>query len=305
MNRFVFVLGLLFLALLNCKHNHNPTLEQPKIEDSLEVWEQLLDKDLSKWQPYLGVPHKDSNVPGYEDIEDLREGKPLGFSNLKNVFSVIEVNDELFLKVTGEIFGSLISKADYENYHLKFEVKWGDKLWKPMQDRLRNNGVLYHSIGEPGGGFFNTWMTSLEFEVENTNYGDFIAINSEGRIKVKSAVTKKDERFFYDFDAPLQDVGRKFGYNRIHKLKDLEKPMGDWTSMELVCFRDLALHIVEGEVVVALYEPKYLDGEMWVPMTKGKLQIQSEGAETYFRNVKIRSLDTLEERFTKYLKKLE
>ena len=64
----------------------------------------------------------------------------------------------------------------------------------------------------------------------------------------------------------------------------------------------MALHILEGEVVMAVYQPRFFNGTEWIPMNKGKLQIQSEAAETYFKDIQIKSIDGLEEGLKKYIK---
>ena len=54
--------------------------------------------------------------------------KPIGLNkNESNVFSILEENGELVLKVTGEIYGCVFTKREFENYHLKLKVKWGER----------------------------------------------------------------------------------------------------------------------------------------------------------------------------------
>lgn len=298
-----FSAHILFLWMLviffSCKQDKKAT-DTNEIPE--QTWEQLLDNDLSQWQPFLGIPHKSTGIEGYENVEDVTVGTPLGLGNQKKVFSVIQEEGETVLKVTGEIFGCLMSKKEYENFHLKLQVKWGDKRWEPRLDALHNNGLLYHSVGEPGGGLWNTWMSALEFEIENTNFGDLITIN-ETRVKAKSPSVKIDGIYYYDPLAALQDFcWGEYESGRCYKTRDLEKPMGEWTSLELICYKDMALHIVEGEIVMAVYQPRYYDGSEWVPLNKGKLQIQSEGSEAYFKNVQIKSIDTLEKRYQKFVR---
>ena len=108
-----FIFAAVFILFLSCNQDKKSSIENQVPE---QEWKQLLDKDLSQWQPFLGVPHKSTGIEGYEDVEDIRSGTPLGLSNRNNVFSVIEENDEIILKVTGEIFGSLMSKNEYENF---------------------------------------------------------------------------------------------------------------------------------------------------------------------------------------------
>jgi len=280
---------LVVFSIISCKQKNSDA-----------GWENLLDKNLNKWEVFLGIPHKSVGIPGYENSIDIKNGKPLGLGNHKNVFSVIEEDGEELLKVTGEIFGSLNSKAEYENYHLKCDVKWGDKRWEPRLKAKRNNGILYHSIGEYGSGLWNTWMSSIEFEVEETNFGDFITINDTNVRAKCPAVKGKDGKYHYDPTAPLvdfcwtgEDSGRCFG-------EDYEKPRGQWNTVELISFNGRAIHITNGKVVMEVAQAEFFNGSKWIPMVKGKLQIQSEGAETYFKNIKIKEISEVEGEYEKY-----
>lgn len=288
MTKFFFLFGLLFF--ISCQQN-------------TPEWENLLDKDLSQWEAFIGVPHKSTGIKGYENSTDIRKGTPLGLGNHRNIYTVIEENGEAVLKVTGEIFGSLNSKKEYENYHLKFDIKWGEKRWEPRLKALRNNGLLYHSVGAYGSGLWNTWMSSLEFEVEATNFGDFITINDTS-VRAKCPAVKKGKRKYqYQANAPLvdfcwtgQESGRCYGEN-------FEKPHGQWNTLELICFNGKAIHIVNGQVVMEVEQAEFFNGNSWEPLVKGKLQIQSEGAETYFKNFKIRKITQVATPYTGYFKK--
>lgn len=267
-------------------------------------WTYLIDKDLSQWDVFLGIPHKSSGISGYENVEDVRGGyPPLGLGNKKNVFSVIDENGEDVIKITGEIFGALVSKEAFENYHLTLQIKWGEKRWEPRLEAVRNNGLLYHSIGEFGGGLWNTWMSSLEFEIEETNFGDFITINDKNVTAECPATKRETGKYHFDIDAPLKAFNWKLeDTGRCFKSADFEKPFGEWNTVELICFNNMSLHIVNGEVVNAVYNARFNNGKEWIPMTKGKLQLQSEAAETYFKNIKIKPITEIEDRFKKYLK---
>ncbi|MFY0625122.1 MAG: DUF1080 domain-containing protein [Reichenbachiella sp.] len=297
---FIFACFTIVITINAC----NSTGKESKTNNNVEAaWTDLLDKDLSKWDIYLGIPHKNSGIEGYEDVEDVKTGIALGLGNKNNVFSVIEENNENILKITGEIFGGLVSKQEFENYHLTFQVKWGDKKWEPRLDAKRNNGMLYHSVGAFGSGLWNTWMSSLEFEVEESNFGDYISINDANVRALSPAIKKEDGNFYFtpgaemkSFNWAYEETGRCF------KSDDYEKPFGQWNTLELYCFGDTAIHIVNGEVVMAIYQPEFYNGSDWIPMNKGKLQIQSEAAECYFKNIKIKPITAMDDKYRNYLK---
>jgi hypothetical protein len=81
---------------------------------------------------------------------------------------------------------------------------------------------------------------------------------------------------------------------------DYESPPGDWTTLELITFGDKSLHIVNGEVVMVLENSRYLDGDTAVPLTRGRIQLQSEAAEVYYKDLRIKSLDALPPAYAAY-----
>ena len=75
---------------------------------------------------------------------------------------------------------------------------------------------------------------------------------------------------------------------------------GSGTRLELVCFQDRCVHIVNGKVVMALKNSRYQDGNKTVPMTGGKLQIQSEAAEVFYRDIEIRTIPAMPREYQKF-----
>ena len=50
---------------------------------------------------------------------------------------------------------------------------------------------------------------------------------------------------------------------------------------------DTAVHMVNGKVNMVLYHSRRPVAGGFEPLTKGKIQIQSEGAEVYYRNIRM------------------
>ncbi|MDA8959964.1 DUF1080 domain-containing protein [Akkermansiaceae bacterium] len=125
----------------------------PKTTISAPKWRSLLDQDLSDWDIWMGVPHKTVKIPGQPDptSEDGMKGTPLGLNNdpLK-VFSVIAEDGHKVLKITGEIYGGLTTKEEFENYHITMQTKWGEKKWEPRLCDKRDSGLLLHCVGKHG-----------------------------------------------------------------------------------------------------------------------------------------------------------
>ncbi|MEO8018191.1 MAG: DUF1080 domain-containing protein, partial [Pseudomonadota bacterium] len=72
--------------------------------------------------------------------------------------------------------------------------------------------------------------------------------------------------------------------------------------IELVCFQDRCVHIANGKVVMALKNARYKDGEKFVSMTGGKLQIQSEAAEVFYRDLEIRPIAAMPAKYARYFR---
>ena len=62
------------------------------------------------------------------------------------------------------------------------------------------------------------------------------------------------------------------------KKTDAEKPTGEWNTVEVVCDGDKITNIVNGVVV---------NEGTNASVTKGKILLQSEGAEVYYRKVEL------------------
>jgi hypothetical protein len=111
---------------------------------SAAKWSNLLDKELSQWDTYLSFRHK----VGYDGTAPVDEAgkpvEPVGYGkNEANVFSTVSMNGELVLRISGEIYGCLISKQEYANYRLRLKVKWGQDKWDPRKEKAAR---LRHSL---------------------------------------------------------------------------------------------------------------------------------------------------------------
>jgi hypothetical protein len=249
------------------------------IEAQAGAWQNLFNgKDLSGWEPYV------SEQPSSADAYNKRPAHIRGVNNdPKKVFSVVDGT----LRVSGEEWGGLTSLAEYENFHLKFDVKWGEKKWAPKDQAPRDSGILYFAVG-PQGAQSGHWMRSHEFQVQEGDCGDYHSLDG---VTVDAAVGDANEgdwKFYkYDPKAPV----RTGLHNRILKLGNYEKPKGEWMTMEVIADGKTLIHKVEGhEVLRVTNSMQVIDGKA-VPLTRGKLQIQSEGAEVFYRNIQLKTLD--------------
>lgn len=266
-----------------------------------EEWTPLLDKDLSKWENYLSYRHNTSYTGEMPENEEGKIIEPIGYNQDRNsIFSTIEENGETVLKISGEIYGCVFTKQEFENYHLKLKVKWGDRKWEPRTRKLKDSGLLYHSVGESGVDHWRSWMLSQEFQIMEGHMGDYWSI-ANSAIDVRAFIPEGKMNTVASLRQPFLAIGSGTGLDGFSlRSQDHESQGGEWTELELICFEDKSIHIVNGHVVMVLQNSRYVEKGEAKPLRKGKIQLQSEAAEVYFKDIKIRNIERLPESFTSY-----
>ena len=206
-------------------------------------------------------------VPIKEDgFTSLFNGKDLSGWNsyLKNIGVNKDPNKNFrieneMLYVNGKDLGYVITEKGYTNYHFKVDFKWGEKRWPPRENSKRDAGICYNiPMSEPD----SIWPQSIECQIQEGDTGDFwllgfSTIEVDGKKNVPA------------------------NHAQIVKKKDNEKPTGEWNTVEVISYNGRCVHIVNGEIVNT--------GEN--ASTKGgRILLQSEFSELYYKNIKIRQL---------------
>lgn len=268
---------LLTIALV-CSNFSNPERYVSK-EKSL-----FNGKDLRGWDTYVG--------PAYDTLSKKFNGPALGINtDPDKVFSVIKEDGKPAIRISGEKFGGISTQQSFTNYHLQLEFKWGKLKWHPKRTAKRDSGLLYHAVGDHGadGGF---WMRSQEFQIQEGDCGDYWGV--AGGIADVPAIKQSGEKFVYTRGAELLTFREK-GPNGRNCIKDpdAEKPTGEWNIIDLYCFGDTSIHVVNGQVTMMLYNLRQLENDREIPLTNGKIQLQSEGAEIFYRNISVEEINTI------------
>jgi len=259
--------------------------------DAIGQWRPLFNgKNLEGWDTYLG--------PVYDSLKKTFDTTAvLGLNKDPNkVFSVADVDGRPAIRISGENFGGISTKESFTNFHLKLEFKWGQKKWNPRKDRVRDSGILYHAVGKHGADF-GFWMRSQEFQVEEGNVGDYWGV-AGGSFQVPA--TSREKKYVYDPNGQLFTFNEKSNVGRnCVKSVDAEKPTGQWNTVEIYCFGDTAVHLVNGRINMILYHSRQLDNGQLARLSSGKIQIQSEGAEVFYRNLQVEKIKKLPEEILK------
>jgi len=199
----------------------------------------------------------------YNPSIDLFNGENLdGWSHVcvenKPIEAVWSVVDGVIV-CKGEPLGYLQTKESYQDYTLSFEWRWAPGV------EPDNSGVLVRIASEP-----ETFMPKcVEAQLKHGSAGDIWAFYG-------ASLNAEGER------ARVVEANPKLGdFKGIAKIKDAEKPAGEWNLYEITVSGDALTLKVNGELV---NEATGLD------VVSGPIGFQSEGTEIHFRNIELLSL---------------
>src|SRR6185295_18458838 len=124
-----------------------------------------------------------------------------------------------------------------------------------------NTGVLLHVQDE------KYWPTSVEAQLLSGRAGDLLLTNPPD-VKL-------------DADKSRQDPKMERKFLRIESKEPVEKKLGEWNEYEITC--------KGGDITLVVNGVKVNEGKN-CNFTKGRIALQSEGTEVYFKDVAIKRL---------------
>lgn len=237
-----------------------------------------------------GIAQSANGIPPHGKLVRLFNGKDLsGFDTLLRSKGLNNDPEKIFqvehgvIHVSGNDFGGIVTQKEYENYYLRAEFKWGEKTWQDRVGKARDCGILYNITGPLLAPPKDVWPRAFEFQIVEGGTGDIWLVKG-ATLKVKGQLVASTEevgpnqylkspRFG---EGPWQNVT---GYR--DPVGEVEKPHGQWNLLELVVDHDHVKYFVNGKLVNEATD---------LNATKGKILFQTEGAETYYRNLEIAPL---------------
>jgi hypothetical protein len=221
-------------------------------------------------------------IPAHEAAIVLFDGKDLrNFDTFLKSTGLNSDPEHVFqvengvIHVSGKVRGYFITKKEYQNFYLRAEFKWGEGTYGSREGKARDSGILYNVQGEQ-----KVWPRSIEFQITEGGTGDFwmtdgAALTGRDGTRVMGPAGKamKIDRFG---KGPSENV---VGFR--DPVGEVEKPLGEWNVLELVTHGNDVKQYVNGKLVNEGTDP--------FP-TSGKILFQSEGAEVYFRDIKLYAL---------------
>lgn len=157
----------------------------------------------------------------------------------------------------GHVFGYIITDKEYDNYVLTLKWRWGKKL---PEKGTPNSGVFVQVTGPD-----KIWPKSVEAQLMSGHAGDFWLVDG----------------FKLKVDPKRQDPKVDRHYFRLETTKPVENPLGEWNTYLITCKGDTVRLEINGQLVN--------EGTM-AELSRGKILLQSEGAEIHFKDVMIKSV---------------
>jgi len=174
---------------------------------------------------------------------------------IESVWSVVDG----VIVCKGEPLGYLHTDASYQDYTLSFEWRWAPGA------EPGNSGVLLRIAGEP-----ETFMPKcVEAQLKHGSAGDIWAFFG-------ASINADGER------AREVKANPKLGdFKGVGKIKDAEKPPGEWNLYEIT---------VSGETLTLKINGELVNEATGLDVVSGPIGFQSEGGEIHFRNMELRPL---------------
>lgn len=191
-----------------------------------------------------------------------------------------EFPDEYELNTGGNLtHGLFYTEKSYSQYILRFEYKWGTRIANNFDKWQYDAGLYYHVIND------RIWPTGIEYQIRydhrhNRNHtGDFIR---PGGVTFDWYSTSDEKYYQHPKDGGI--LSKKKGWMLPASPTDNHHALnGEWNECEVIVMGDqYAIHKLNGEVVNMAVNLK---------PSAGIFGFQSETAEIFYRNIRIKELD--------------
>ena len=177
----------------------------------------------------------------------------------------------------------LETEASYQDYVISLEYRWGEKKFAPRLALVRDAGLIYHVHRTRP----SDWPAGSEAQIQEGDVGDSWAVSTQ----LSSFVNPKTGRYAPPEDGGVRvTVGHDGTFERTRHNRVNEYP--GWNTLEVMVRGDRATHVVNGVTNMRVYDIRGWDAatKSWVKVEKGRIALQAESAEIFYRNIRIRPL---------------
>jgi len=211
------------------------------------------------------------------------------------------------IHISGDGLGYLSTEQEFADYHLVAGFKWGarNRAWGDRVGKARDSGIFLHSAGPDGNSHDGkgAFKAAIECNLFQGATGDFLLIrgtDSDGSLlapRLTATVTgERDADGWYTWKhggmaQTIERWGRINWSGKSREWKDMldfrspgdvENPPGEWNRVDCVCDGGRITVKVNGKVVNEAFD---------VSPRQGKILLQCEGSEVFFRKLELQPLE--------------
>jgi Domain of Unknown Function (DUF1080) len=230
-------------------------------------------KDIARWYTFLRDHGKDKDP---NDAFTVKDG---------------------VLRISGQDFGGLVTRDEYSNYELRAEYAWGGKVWPPRDKTARDSGLIVHSTGADGT-VSKSWLEGIQCNMVEGGTGDISITGSNKKWKFTAQAEERDvgkkKGFYWKEGATAREFGpggrllwsgRDPAWENVLGFRgknDVEKKIGEWNTLVVT---------MKGDTMAVNLNGVAMTRATGLTITRGKIQIQSEGSEVLFKKIILTPLD--------------
>lgn len=163
--------------------------------------------------------------------------------------------EDHIIHVMGKKLGYICTEESFSNYYLKVVFKWGEKKFAPREKDKRDSGVLYYFDKMEKD---TVWPKSIECQIQEGDCGDIWCVGT---------VVDSPNKF-----------ENTWGMKHIFRSQNFENPTGEWNTIEIIANGQHVEQYVNGHLV---------NSASVRSASKGKILLQSEGAEIFYKEVEL------------------
>jgi hypothetical protein len=242
-----------------------------------ESWTPLFNgTDLQGWYTYLDQHGKNNDPDSIFTVED-------------GVIHVYKHSDD----GAAVPIGFISTETEYSHYHLRFQYMWGTKRFGERAQMKRDAGVMYHCVG-PDGVLQNTWPRCFECQVQEGDTGDALCLaGARYTTWIDPDAAELPESVEGKYRA-ASEGGVPFQASQWVARDEQRDQLEGWNTVDVIVMgNDYAVHMVNGRVNnrISLLEQR-VDDSNWAALSGGRIVLQAELAEVYYRDIKIKPIST-------------
>lgn len=274
-NICISLIAALFTSSCACISQAQPEIPTSKTLELTDTFQPLFNgKDLTGWAANLGNR---------------------GNKHSQSIDEIFTANDGFIHVYAGATGGSkqftatLVTEQAFSDYVFEIDYQWLGARFIPRHQADRDAGICFHVNSD----FSKVWPPSIECQIGESEIGGKYVTGDLWVLgkAIRCEAVQKNDRY-----APLSQGGqitltgdnKPYG-NSMTSIK--AEKAGEWNTVRVIVQGGAyASFWVNDQLTNEIFNmQEKIDGQ-WVPLTQGRIALQAEFAEMYYRNPRIRKI---------------